>query len=407
MKVLILSPGTRWDVAPAAGLGAAFVADGHEVTIVANTEYEPLVTSAGCTLAPITAPLGPQTDDTPGAQPGIRAYLAALRTYMDHAATAALNAAPGAAAVLTNAISPYGHDIAEGLGVPFVEALLQPAPPSAAYPPMLISWRDLGRIGNRLAGRIAQQVLTPYDPACARIRAELGLSPETRRAAQRRRRAQGIPVHHGISPAVLPRPADWPNHVTLDGFWWPPTPADWIPPAGLREFYDAGPTPVVVTLGSLPPSSAALREVEEAMRMSKARVIMQGPQLRGIVDRLDSPDVIHVGAVPHSWLLPRAAAVVHQAGAGVTAAALRAGIPSVPLPIHTDQPFWARRLAALGAATRPIPIKKVNGALLADAITHARSNKQLRDGARAVRAAMNGEDSTRPLRDWLRQALSK
>ncbi|MFF8786355.1 glycosyltransferase [Streptomyces sp. NPDC015125] len=405
MKVLILSPGTRGDVAPATGLGAAFVADGHQATIVANIEYEPLVTAAGCTLAPITTPLGPEGDESGDAPSGARAHLAALRNYMDQAATAALDAAPGAEAVLTNAISPYGHDIAEALGVPSVDALLQPWQPSAAYPPVIFSQRSLGRTGNRLAGRIAQQVPTPYDPACARIRSKLGLPPRTRRATQRRRRAQGHPVHHGISPAVLPRPADWPAHLTLDGFWQSPTPEDWSPPAELCEFLDAGPAPVVITLGSISPNSAALQAVEEALQSIKERAIVQGgPQLRSIVDRLERPDVIHVGDVPHLWLLPRAAAVVHHAGAGITATALQAAIPSVPLPMHTDQPFWARRLAALGAATDPIPIKGVDGPLLAAAITHASANQRLRDGARAVRQTMHAEAGTQPLREWLRRA---
>ncbi|HEX6684573.1 MAG TPA: glycosyltransferase [Candidatus Limnocylindrales bacterium] len=397
MRVLILSPGTRGDVAPAAGLGAAFVADGHEVTIVANAEYEPIVTAAGCALGPITASLGPP----PGAPQGIRAHLAALRIYMDNAAAAALAAAPGAQAVLTNAVSPYGHDIAEGLGIPSVEALLQPAHPSADYPPMVASGRDLGRVGNLLAGRFMRWAPTPYDPACARIRSELGLPPESRRAAQRRRRAQGMPVHHGISPAVLPRPTDWPANLTLDGFWWPPDDDGWKPEPELSEFLDAGPAPVVITLGSIAQSPATVRALSEALQANRVRAMLQGAELREIAERLDTPDVIHVGDVPHSWLLPRAAAVVHQAGAGITSAALRAGIPSVPLPTHTDQPFWARRLAALGAATDPIPIKKVDGPLLAAAIDQARSSQRLRDGARAVADAMKDDNGTLPLREWL------
>jgi sterol 3beta-glucosyltransferase len=136
MRVLILSPGTRGDVAPATGLGAAFVADGHQVTIVANAEYESLVTGAGCALAPITMPVTPPSPTAGEDAQGVRAYLA-TRTYMDHAATAALAATPGAEVVLTNAISPYGHDIAEHLGVPSAEALLQPSHPSGAYPPMI------------------------------------------------------------------------------------------------------------------------------------------------------------------------------------------------------------------------------------------------------------------------------
>ncbi|MFC7471430.1 glycosyltransferase [Actinomadura keratinilytica] len=47
--------------------------------------------------------------------------------------------------------------------------------------------------------------------------------------------------------------------------------------------------------------------------------------------------------------------MVHHAGAGTVASALRAGIPSVPVPVTADQPFWAGRLTALGAATAPVP----------------------------------------------------
>lgn len=80
---------------------------------------------------------------------------------MDQAATVALDAAPGAEVVVTNAISPYGHDNADALGVPSAEALLQPADPSTSYPPMIFSGRDLGGLGNRVVGRIAARVPTP------------------------------------------------------------------------------------------------------------------------------------------------------------------------------------------------------------------------------------------------------
>ena len=36
------------------------------------------------------------------------------------------------------------------------------------------------------------------------------------------------------------------------------------------------------------------------------------------------------------------AAIVHHGGAGTTAAALRAGVPSLVIPFMADQPFWAR-----------------------------------------------------------------
>lgn len=401
MKVLMLAPGSRGDVAPAAGLGASFVADGHEAIVVAGAEYGELVTEAGCTHAPIDARLTPDLDGN-GEGAGVRAHLAALRSYMDAAASAALVAADGAEAVIANTISPYGHDIAEGLGVPSAEALLQPSYPSGAYPPMVASARDLGRIGNRLAGRLAQRVKTPYDPACARVRSELGLPPEGRRVAQARRRREGMPVHHGISAAVLPRPSEWPAELTLDGFWWPPARDDWSAPEELRAFLGSGPAPVVVTLGSMPGGPRVADAITEGLRTARVRAVLQGSDLVGVPSRLDAGHAVHAGDVPHEWLFPQCSAVVHHAGAGVSSAALRAGVPSVPLPMHTDQPFWARRLASLSAATAPVPLKKVTADVLADLIRTATTSERLREGAQGLRDALATEDGTLPLRSWLR-----
>ena len=53
---------------------------------------------------------------------------------------------------------------------------------------------------------------------------------------------------------------------------------------------------------------------------------------------------------PHQLLFPRAAAVVHQGGAGTLAQAVRAGRPMVVVPHAHDQPDNAFRMARLGVA---------------------------------------------------------
>ena len=52
--------------------------------------------------------------------------------------------------------------------------------------------------------------------------------------------------------------------------------------------------------------------------------------------------------------------MIHHAGAGTAAAGLRAGVPAVSVPMISDQPFWAARLAALGTGPRPIPYKRLS-----------------------------------------------
>ena len=93
-----------------------------------------------------------------------------------------------------------------------------------------------------------------------------------------------------------------------------------------------------------------------------------------------------VGDVPHGWLFPQMAAVVHHGGAGTTAAGLRAGLPTVVCPFFADQPLWGRRVHALGAGPPPIPARRLSAARLAQALTQA-----VRDPAMRQRAATLGE----------------
>lgn len=58
-----------------------------------------------------------------------------------------------------------------------------------------------------------------------------------------------------------------------------------------------------------------------------------------------------IGPVDHAAVLPRCRAAVHHGGAGTTAAALRAGIPSVVGWYSADQPLWGRLLARAGVGT--------------------------------------------------------
>ncbi|MFJ8650174.1 glycosyltransferase [Streptomyces sp. NPDC093546] len=108
-------------------------------------------------------------------------------------------------------------------------------------------------------------------------------------------------------------------------------------------------------------------------------------------------DVLAVGDVPHDWLFPRTAAVVHHAGAGTTAAALRAGVPAVPVPVMADQPFWASRLHELGVAPRPVPFQDLTAEALGDVITACLSEPSHRRRAAELVRAIAAEDGAASL----------
>lgn len=103
-------------------------------------------------------------------------------------------------------------------------------------------------------------------------------------------------------------------------------------------------------------------------------------------------DNVHVvDAVPHSWLFPRVAAVVHHGGSGTTHEGLRWGRPSVVCPLSLDQPSFGARVQALGAGPAPIRQKRLTADGLARALDAALA-PETRACAEEIGARLRHED---------------
>ncbi|GAA3033884.1 hypothetical protein GCM10020000_08980 [Streptomyces olivoverticillatus] len=107
--------------------------------------------------------------------------------------------------------------------------------------------------------------------------------------------------------------------------------------------------------------------------------------------------MLTIGEAPHTELFPLMSAVVHHAGAGTTAAGLRAGVPSVPVPVMLDQPFWASRLVALDVSPGSIPLRRLSAEDLAAAIRKAVYEPRYRRRARQLAASIRAEDGAGPV----------
>ncbi|GAA1410445.1 glycosyl transferase [Glutamicibacter uratoxydans] len=400
MRVLMIAPGTRGDVVPMAGLGSRLIPLGFDLAISANPAYAQVITDAGCEFRELP---GDMSELVTPAAPGqkttgsvLRNYFEQLGQYMELAAHGTLTAAQaGADVILANSVAPYAYDVGEALVIPVIGAHLQPTEPSSAYPPVVLgSARSLGAVGNKLLGRLISAGKAPYDAPAAKLRHELGLPPLTRAKAESRRRRIQQPILHGFSEHIVPRPADWHEGLSIDGYWWPAAAEGFQPSDQLAQFLADGPPPVFIGFGSTEAMDAQF--MLDTARKAGVRAVLQG------MEGIDEPDAISIGAVPHEWLFPRMAAVVHHSGAGTAAAGLRAGVPTVSVPIFTDQPFWAQRVHQLGAGPAPVPYKKLNSDLLAAAISQAVSDPAYARNAQQISRLLAGEDSVAPVAAALR-----
>jgi UDP:flavonoid glycosyltransferase YjiC (YdhE family) len=194
------------------------------------------------------------------------------------------------------------------------------------------------------------------------------------------------PLLFAYSPVVLPRPSDWiaPN-IHIPGYFFLDSPDENQLPPSLKNFLDAGEPPVCISFGSMVNQEA--ERIHLAVRGALAKTGSRGIFLSGWGGYRDDDmkgNLLYLDSAPHDWLFPRCKAVIHHGGAGTTAAGLRAGIPNIVVPHTADQPFWGKRVAAIGAGPAPIPVKQLTSQRLVAALN------QLNDPTLRARAQETG-----------------
>lgn len=180
---------------------------------------------------------------------------------------------------------------------------------------------------------------------------------------------------HGYSQAVVPRPDDWPEHVEVTGWLLPDPPQDPLP-ADIRQFLDDGPAPVYLGLGSMPirHPTAFAEMLVRALRGTGERAIVAGGGLQSS-PALSGVDFVLAADPPHALLFDHVKAVVHHGGSGTVGAGLRAGRPTLVVPLIFDQFFWGRRVHSLGAGPRPIPFAQLSEQRLRDGLIKLQSDR--------------------------------
>jgi UDP:flavonoid glycosyltransferase YjiC (YdhE family) len=124
----------------------------------------------------------------------------------------------------------------------------------------------------------------------------------------------------------------------------------------------------------------------------------------GSLKKEELPETVFmIGSIPHTWLFPKMAAVVHHGGVGTTAAGLRAGIPAIVTPFMGDQPFWGQRIYELGVGPRPIPRRRLTVDRLAESIRIAVSDTGMQRKATRLGEDIRAEDGIARAVDVLEQ----
>ncbi|HET6450706.1 MAG TPA: glycosyltransferase [Spirochaetia bacterium] len=409
MKLAVFAIGSQGDVRPSAALGAGLVAAGHQVRLATLPAFKGLAEEYGMEFAPInidpyefiTGDIGQswmRSMDKPGKLAA--GFIRAAREMVEELNSDAVRACRGAEALLYNVpLSISGHTVAEALKIPGIPNSVAPYHPTGDFPTLFVpKFPTRSAVANRISGRVAFQVfwMSIRSEMNRWRRSQGGMSALQVRNPLGRMTRDGVPWLYGFSPSVIPAPADWPATARVCGYWFTRPQQGWQPPRGLEEFLAASPRPIYVGFGSMVGSDPehTMATVREGLRLAGARSVVASGW-GGMKSAAVSDQVYALESIPHEWLFPRVAAAVHHGGAGTTAAALRAGVPSIVVPYFYDQFFWGRRLQRLGAAPALIAQRHFTPRLLADAIRAVTSTAAYAKNAQELSRQIAGEDGVR------------
>jgi len=404
MQITIIAGGSRGDVQPYVALGKGLKEAGHTVRVLSSDDFHDLVTDYGLDFFTTggSAQAVAQEMQAQLERGNMLKILGQMRQASERQAVQAaklgLVACQGSDLILGGLSGLFsGQALSEKLGIPLMLAYLVPFVPTSAFPSALtpIPQSPLTQWLNKPSHHIAQQMMwQSFRGADTNARTQvLDLPPGSFWGPFSIIKKQKQPVLFGYSPEVLPHPKDWDASLHVTGYWFLEPPTGWEPPVDLMNFLQAGPPPIYIGFGSM--SSSNPEETADMVLQALARTGQRGVLYAGWggLEKEQLPESVFMTAsVPHTWLFPRMAAVVHHGGVGTTAAGLAAGVPSIIVPFFADQPFWGQRVHQLGVGPKPIPRKRLTVDNLTEALRRAISDGEMRKKAAQLGERIRAEN---------------
>lgn len=403
MKVLIATIGSFGDLHPYLAIAIGLKERGHEVTLASMPMYREKVEGEGVRFVAIPPDLSGLEHDEKKRRRAM-ATIDGTRYVVQELFLPALDEMYRIlAGEARDADVTLGSLFALGLPMaaakwkkPYLTTTLQPAAVLSAYDPPLVPAMPLLPYLPFRVLNVVYRGLHQVNRAMLKKAYDLARREGLPESAVPKLFAQGSPDGNLIlfSKHFMAEKPDFPQPATMCGFpFYDKLDASaGALDAELEAFLDSGERPYVFTLGT----SAVMdpgRFYDEARAavegMKKRAVFLVGRANFERYRRFASERIFIAQYAPHSLLMPRGAATIHQGGIGTTAQALRAGRPMIVVPYSHDQPDNARRCVKLGVGLC-ITRGKLRAGRLADAL---RALPQLEARAAELGKRIQSEDA--------------
>lgn len=416
MRIVLNTFGSFGDIHPYMALALELQARGHVPVVATSNVYREKIEGAGLQSVPVRPNLPAPGDQAADLIDKIMQPKTGPRFLMEEVIYPAvrdsyedlLQVVAGADLLVTHPAAPAGPLVGRKTGMPWISTVLAPLSFFSAYdPPVPPFWqwtRKISLLGPRFTKFALDLAKSGHKAtAFAEFREELGLSDF------------GNPTFDGQhSPTLVlalfsevfakPQP-DWPRQTRITGFCFYDGGSETPMSAELAEFLDAGPPPLVFTLGSSAVWVARdffSESIQAAKRLGQRAVLLVGGERNHLPSLPDG--MIAVDYAPYQSLLPRASVVVHHGGVGTTSQGLLAGVPTLIVPFAFDQSDNADHARRLGTS-RTVYRNKYRATRVAKELRELLTRPEYKQNATHVSHQLKQENGPGRAADLIEQLL--
>ncbi|OGN49416.1 MAG: hypothetical protein A2352_05390 [Caulobacterales bacterium RIFOXYB1_FULL_67_16] len=424
-RIVLATGGSLGDLHPFIALGRALKSRGHEVGIATAVDYSDKIETAGLTFHQVGPSVADLTRETGMDLAALTAAIARSDRFLfgdillpraEEAARQLIAVTEGAAAVVGSTLAIGAQFAAEHWRIPYVAVSLQPTMVFSRYdPPFLPAapWLKPATGGpqlwlNDLTRALGRMSTARWTRPMNAVRAALDLPPTRDNIIFDAGRSADL--YLGLySPLLSPRQGDAAPNFDVIGYaaYDSETGGPSALAPELEAFLQAGPAPLVFTLGSAAvniPGDFYVESLKAARRLGRRAVLLVGSG--GDRDlAAGDPNILVADYAPFSLLFPRAAAVVHQGGIGTVHQALRSGRPQLVVPHLGDQYDNAARVVRLGCG-RSLARRRYRSDMVAVALAALLKDPRFSICAETVASKMEIQDGAVAAADSISRLLA-
>ena len=362
MVITAVAVGTRGDVNPLAELGEEMIKRGHDYRILTSEAFHPLIEGKGVTFLKL------DTD----ADHVMQYLVADYKTSIDFIKgmfrlkkenpgfmEQTVSAIRGSDLVMYGTCGAFAYHAAELLKIPCARVFYSPMDPTRQYSLYSDDYDS-------------EKVLKSYDGlpegmnlmtmiALNKWRVKNSLTKWRIKSSYKEMEGRKLLTFYPTSRVLMKPDPAWGDHIHVTGYWYHPdeTGDEYQPQEDLLRFLNSDEKPIFVAFGKAESEELAELQIRvlQALKETGIHAIIQADQIPN-TDRVNTERLYFIGNVPYSYIFGKVRAVVHHGGNTTNGLGLRAGLPTLVIPLALDQYFYGRMDHRIGAGPAPLYIRK-------------------------------------------------